>query len=134
MNKRLRNEDETLEFGRTVLAKLLRPGDCVALVGVLGAGKTTLVRGILEGLGHQGRVRSPTFNLIQLYDLDVPVLHADLYRLQKGVVFDDLTDHLVTSITLIEWPDRSPLLPYTHRIHLMVDNDERELVLENLFE
>lgn len=134
MNKRLRSEEETLEFGRTVLAKLLRPGDCVALVGVLGAGKTTLVRGILEGLGHEGPARSPTFNLIQTYDLEFPVLHADLYRLQAGAPLDDLSDHLVTSITLIEWPDRSPSLPYTHRIHLMVDNDERELVLESLFE
>ena len=134
MNKRLRSEEETLEFGRTVLAKVLQPGDCVALVGVLGAGKTTLVRGILEGLGHEGPARSPTFNLIQTYDLEFPVLHADLYRLQAGAPLDDLSDHLVTSITLIEWPDRAPSLPYTHRVHLLVDGEERVLALDTLLE
>ena len=75
------------------------------LEGQLGAGKTTLVRGLLKGLGWQGEVRSPTFNLIQIYDTSPPVLHADLYRL-AGATGLGLEDYWDTHLCLIEWPDR----------------------------
>src|ERR1044072_2295475 len=83
-----------------------RAGDVVFLEGPLGAGKTTLVRGLLEGLGVTEPVRSPTFNLLQTFDTNPPVLHADLYRVKsyEGIGIEDYLD---THLCLIEWPDRA---------------------------
>jgi tRNA threonylcarbamoyladenosine biosynthesis protein TsaE len=89
------------------LARRLKPGDVVRLEGPLGAGKTTLVRGLLEALGHRGPVRSPTFNLLQAFDTKPPVLHADLYRVASAEG-TGLEDYLDTHIVLVEWPDRLP--------------------------
>ena len=88
------------------LANELQAGDVVLLFGELGAGKTTLVRGLLEALGHTDPVRSPTFNLIQVFDTVPPVMHADLYRVKShhGI---GLEDYLDTHVCLIEWPDRA---------------------------
>jgi len=97
-------ESETLDLAAK-LARAWGPGDVVLLEGELGAGKTTFVRGVLRSLGHLGAVRSPTFNLLQTFPTDPPVLHADLYRLSdaSGTGIEDyLDDHLC----LIEWPDR----------------------------
>lgn len=88
----------------------------VTLEGELGAGKTTLVRGLLGGLGHSGRVRSPTYTLIEPYRLaDRDVLHLDLYRLADPGELEYLgLEDLLTpgSIALVEWPERGRgLLP-----------------------
>lgn len=80
-------------------------GDVVLLSGPLGAGKTTLVRGILHGLGYTGIVRSPTYNLVQTFDTDPPSMHADLYRVQSPFGIG-LEDYLSDFLCLIEWPDR----------------------------
>lgn len=88
------------------LGREFAPGDVVFLEGDLGAGKTTLVRGLLEGLGHTGAVRSPTFNLLQTFETKPPVLHADLYRVQ-GAEGIGLEDYFETHVSLIEWPDRA---------------------------
>jgi tRNA threonylcarbamoyladenosine biosynthesis protein TsaE len=71
-----------------------------------GAVKTTLVRGLVEALGHHGSTRSPTFNLLQVFDTVPPVLHADLYRVgsSEGLGIEDYLD---THVVLIEWPDRA---------------------------
>ena len=85
-------------------------GLTVWLEGGLGAGKTTLVRGLLRGLGHSGRVPSPTYTLIEPYDLpDGRVWHADLYRLQSAgeAEFLGLSELPgAGELLLIEWPDR----------------------------
>lgn len=88
-------------------ARHWRAGDAVLLSGPLGAGKTTFVRGVLEGLGHVGPVRSPTFNLVQTFDTRPPVLHADLYRVDSasGLGLEEADGMLC----LIEWPDRTGL-------------------------
>ncbi len=88
------------------LAEKLGPGDVVLLEGPLGAGKTTFVRGFLEALGHEGPVRSPTFNLVQTFETTPPVMHADLYRVSgwQGI---GLEEYLETHVCLIEWPDRA---------------------------
>ena len=100
-----KSENEMLDLGAT-LVRELRAGDVVLLSGELGAGKTTLVRGMLAGLGFEGGVRSPTFSLIQNYDTKPAVVHVDLYRVKshQGLGLEDyLDDHLL----LIEWPDRA---------------------------
>ncbi len=99
-----RSAEETRAIGAD-LAKKLRAGDAVFLQGPLGAGKTTLVRGFLESLGHEGPVRSPTFNLVQTFSTNPPVMHADLYRV-KSAAGIGIEDYLETHICLIEWPDR----------------------------
>ncbi len=102
----------THEFGRQFAARL-KAGDCVALVGELGAGKTVLVRGIAAGLGLANHrwVSSPTFVLVQEYPARVPIFHVDLYRLadpaaelsQLGI-----EEMLQGGVVLIEWADRAP--------------------------
>lgn len=98
------------ETAGAALAALLRPGDIVTLEGALGAGKTTLVRGLLAALGHGGEVPSPTFAIVQPYDdLPLPLWHADLYRLQDPSELDELGLDTVLDdgALVVEWPDRA---------------------------
>nr|WP_314444709.1 tRNA (adenosine(37)-N6)-threonylcarbamoyltransferase complex ATPase subunit type 1 TsaE [uncultured Sphingomonas sp.] len=92
------------------LAAALRAGDVVALSGPLGAGKTTLVRGVLMALGHVGEVPSPTFAIVQPYDSTrLPVAHADLYRIEDPAELEEigLEDQLLDGALLVEWPERA---------------------------
>ncbi|RED15496.1 tRNA (adenosine(37)-N6)-threonylcarbamoyltransferase complex ATPase subunit type 1 TsaE [Parasphingopyxis lamellibrachiae] len=106
----LANEDETLALG-TRIASILRPGDCVALYGDLGAGKTTLARGILQALGLEEEAPSPTFAIVQPYEppeTRIPVWHIDLYRLEDPAEADELglDEARRDTAMLIEWPER----------------------------
>lgn len=130
MKIELRDEAATLAFG-VEWSQNLKPGHVVALIGELGAGKTTFVRGVLTGLGQAEPVRSPTFNLIQLYETQPPVLHCDLYRLQ-GERFDELADFLDSHVCLIEWPDRLPDLPYTHTFRFAWWGEGRQVEIDLL--
>jgi tRNA threonylcarbamoyl adenosine modification protein YjeE len=88
------------------LAKLLDAGDLVLLTGPLGAGKTTLSRGIGEGLGVTGTVSSPTFVIARTHKREgsvTPLVHVDAYRLSSPAEFDDLDIDLSHSIVLVEW-------------------------------
>jgi len=84
----------------------LHPGDVVLLYGDLGAGKTTLVRGFIDALGHDGAVRSPTFNLIQIFETDPPVMHLDLYRVASHTGLG-IEDELGSHISFIEWAEKA---------------------------
>lgn len=111
---RLADADATEAIGRA-LAAALRVGDAVALFGALGAGKTTLCRGVLRGLGHRGDVASPTFPIVQAYDppgTRISVWHVDLYRIERASELEELGLDEARSggAMLIEWPERLPAL------------------------
>ena len=95
-------------FGARV-AQQLRAGDVVALSGGLGAGKTTLARAIIAAMGHQGEVPSPTFTILETYDLPLPVVHADFYRLDQPDEVEELglDDYRHDAALLAEWPDKA---------------------------
>lgn len=106
------NRDSLEAWGRALGAVLPRPV-CLALEGDLGAGKTTFVRALCEGLGVRALegVTSPTFSLVQLYDAPRgPVVHVDLYRLRTAAELEALGwDEIVETspVLLIEWPERA---------------------------
>jgi tRNA threonylcarbamoyladenosine biosynthesis protein TsaE len=105
----LADERATEALGRG-LAAVLEIGDVIALEGQLGAGKTTLARGILRGLGLVGEAPSPTFAIVQPYDVPevrMPVWHVDLYRLEDGDVAElGLDEARADGALLVEWPSR----------------------------
>jgi tRNA threonylcarbamoyladenosine biosynthesis protein TsaE len=120
----LRDSDAMREFGHR-LARQVRIGDVIALEGGLGAGKTTLARGILEGLGLAGEAPSPSFALVQPYDVPevrMPVAHVDLYRLDGPDDIGELAldDYLLDSLVIIEWPDRLARL-WPHALCLSIE-------------
>ena len=93
------------------LAELIRPGDVIALFGDLGAGKTTLARGLLAALGLEGEAPSPTFAIVQPYappETRVAVAHVDLYRIEEAGEAAELglDDYREGGVLLIEWPER----------------------------
>jgi len=128
MTIRLADADATEGFGRALAARL-RAGDVIALFGALGAGKTTLCRGILRGLGHEGDVASPTFPIVQTYappDTRVPVWHVDLYRIEHAGELEELglDEAWGEAAMLIEWPEILPRLwPDALRLTLEVEAD-----------
>ena len=115
---------EETQISGEQLGKLLQPGDVVALHGELGSGKTTLIQGIAQGLGHNPEtIKSPTFVLMREYSGEVPLVHVDGYRLEGPPAVAWLDVDLIFSphkITLIEWAERfAELLPEDHlRVHL----------------
>ncbi len=104
----VQDEHAMVQFGR-VLAGALTGTEYVALYGPLGAGKTTLARALLRAAGHGGPVRSPTFTLVEPYELQAfTVLHLDLYRLAAAEELEWLgvRDQFGDVVLLIEWPER----------------------------
>ena len=105
----------------------IRPGDAVALFGDLGAGKTTLSRGILHGLGFSGEVASPTFPIVLAYDppdVRLPLWHVDLYRIEDPQELEELAldEAKLDGALILEWPERlgSALWPDALRLHLSI--------------
>lgn len=134
MKHELIDEQATLHLGAELAGCLrdrFRHNACVYLRGDLGAGKTTLSRGILRALGFAGAVKSPTYTLLEPYELSTClVLHLDLYRLARAdeLVFVGLDEALdQPAIKLIEWPERGEgYLPAPDiEVALSVEGDHR---------
>jgi tRNA threonylcarbamoyladenosine biosynthesis protein TsaE len=131
---RTASEDETIALGER-LARELPPRGVVLLIGNLGAGKTTLAKGIVHGRGAAGaeEVSSPTFTLVHEYGENSAVYHIDLYRLDEPrqvatLGLDELFDR--DALVLIEWGERFPQLmpkPRTEIRMRTMDNDAREI-------
>jgi len=93
------------------LAAVARPGDAIALSGQLGAGKTSIARGLLAALGLEGEAPSPSFAIVQPYappEVRFPVLHVDLYRIEHPDEAGELglDDARADSLLIVEWPER----------------------------
>lgn len=135
---RTSSDEETVELGRR-LAQRLPPKACVLLIGNLGAGKTTLAKGLIHGLGvaEPDEVTSPTFPLIHEYG-EAQVYHIDLYRLDKPeqlatLGLDDIFDK--EAVVFIEWGERFPELMPAPRIEIRltaIGEDERQIETKNI--
>lgn len=132
----LPEEANTLALGRE-LAPLLSRGTTLFIEGELGAGKTTLCRGILRGLGIQGAVKSPTFTLVEPYETDrYQIFHFDLYRLEdpNELEYIGVDDYFGGQhVCLVEWPERGEgFLPdYDLRIRLNLVDGGREVIIDS---
>lgn len=135
---RTSSEDETIELGRTIGRRLSKKV-CVLLIGNLGAGKTTLAKGLIQGLGvaEPEEVASPTFTLIHEYG-EGRVYHIDLYRLDKAeqvatLGLDDIFDK--EAVVFIEWGERFPELMPAERIEIRLSEigvDERQIEIKTV--
>ncbi|RTL56459.1 MAG: tRNA (adenosine(37)-N6)-threonylcarbamoyltransferase complex ATPase subunit type 1 TsaE [Rhodocyclaceae bacterium] len=127
----LPDEAATLALG-AALAQVLAIGDLVTLEGDLGAGKTTLVRGLLQGLGYQGKVKSPTYSLVEPHVVSgLNLYHFDFYRLNQPEEYLEagLDEYFAgQGVCLVEWPDKAaPYLPAPDlRVELAVAGDGRQ--------
>ena len=117
------------------IAARLRPGDVVALSGPLGSGKTTIARAIIAALGHEGEVPSPTFTIVETYDLDPPLVHADFYRLEHPREAEELglDDYRDGAALIAEWPEKAG--GFTHEpgclsIALEIVGEGRKAIVE----
>ncbi|MDI3405544.1 tRNA (adenosine(37)-N6)-threonylcarbamoyltransferase complex ATPase subunit type 1 TsaE [Streptomyces cavernicola] len=138
--------EQMRELGRS-LAKLLRPGDLVMLNGELGAGKTTLTRGLGEGLDVRGAVTSPTFVIARVHPAlgdGPPLVHVDAYRLGGGL--DEMEDldldvSLPDSVIVVEWGEGKVEELSDDRLHVVIhratgdtDDDVRQVRLTGIGE
>lgn len=117
--------DKMIRLGEN-LSPLLRPGDRLLLKGNLGAGKTTLAKGIARGLGFEGMVTSPTFTIMQVYLGRLPVYHLDFYRLDDGEQEGDEWEesYYGDGVTLIEWPSLDSTYPGDIIVEIEITNDD----------
>jgi tRNA threonylcarbamoyladenosine biosynthesis protein TsaE len=133
---RTASEEETIALGERLASQLPRRA-AVLLIGNLGAGKTTLAKGIAKGLGaaDPDQVSSPTFTLIHEYGQQHKVYHVDLYRLDRvgevaGLGLEELFEK--DSVVLVEWGERFPQIMPAERIEIRIeagDGDQREITV-----
>ena len=131
-----KSAEETIELGKKIGAFLM-PNDVVALIGPLGAGKTTLIQGIAQGLEVKDYVTSPTFIIINEYQGRVPFFHIDLYRLDEVKDIEDLGIEEYfdrEGVCVIEWAEKlAELTPKNaEKIEIeIVSETERKLCLSS---
>src|SRR5687768_13234484 len=124
MERTVPGPDEMRALGEA-LGRQVAPGDAVALVGDLGAGKTVFVQGLAAGLGYPGAVTSPTFTLIHVYQGGRATLyHADLYRLERAEELEDVgLDDIFRQegVAVVEWADRFPAVLPEDRLEVRLE-------------
>lgn len=137
----IEGEDNMLAFGAALARHLPEDRSCtITLQGDLGAGKTTLVRGLLQALGHQGVVKSPTYTLVEPYYLNGrDIYHFDLYRLGEPdeLEYIGFRDYFSgTSVCLLEWPERgeSYVPPADIQLIISIFNDCRKIKIRSSFD
>lgn len=126
------NDEEGTQALGAALARVLIPGLSISLYGELGAGKTSLTRALLHAAGHQGRVKSPTYTLLEPYvitlnDQTIELLHFDLYRMNTSEEFTDagFRDYFDSSrICIVEWPERAENLLPTPDVDIFLTVEE----------
>lgn len=129
----IRSESEMLEYGKNYAAKLEIPA-VIELIGDVGAGKTTFVRGLAQGLGISEPLSSPSFTISRFYQGDKATLtHYDFYRLEDpGLMAEDLAESITddNNVTVIEWGQSiADILPPEHKVIEIkyIDENTREL-------
>jgi len=129
-----RSADETRDFAGA-LAGVAQPGDRIALIGPLGAGKTQFAKGFARGLGVSEVVNSPSFTLMSEYAGRLPLFHQDLYRLsgaEEAIEGGMVDERQLSGVTLSEWGDRLPELLDPARITVSIEvvaDDERRITI-----
>lgn len=133
----IKNESEMQEFGKKIAKKLVL-GDVLELIGDVGAGKTTLMKGLALGLGVADDVQSPSFTISRVYQMQVgELVHYDFYRLDDaGIMADELDDRVYEkqSIIAVEWADSvSGVLP-VNRVVIKIDYAEngRSVIVDGI--
>tara|TARA_B100000131_G_C18094271_1_gene603387 strand:- start:145 stop:564 length:420 start_codon:yes stop_codon:yes gene_type:complete len=124
--------EETQKLGES-FSKNLKPGNIIALIGNLAAGKTSFVKGVLKGLGYKYEVTSPTFTLINEYYAKSKVIHVDFYREENITRWNELGfQNMINSdsIILIEWADLIPdLLPnIDYKLHFEHNGEDKRRI------
>ncbi len=128
LERQVHSSDEMESLGARLAASHIKDLNLVTLAGALGAGKTTLVRGLLRGLGYQGSVKSPTFSLHESYPLgEKTIHHFDLYRVEDPdeLEFIDFRETLEPSnLVLLEWPERAQSALPDPDLEIIIEKDE----------
>ena len=132
IKRSLANEMETVALGRQI-GRLLHRGDCVALEGALGCGKTTLVRGVMREISAEREIPSPSFTIVQSYQTEaLPLWHVDLYRIASPDEILELgLEEAEEGALFLEWPERMGRALPAARLHIRftIEKDERRDVL-----
>ena len=131
----IENPEETFQLGQLAGGQA-QPGEIWNLIGPLGAGKTHFVKGFAKGMGFEGLVTSPTFNLQNIYQGRVPIYHFDWYRLNSPAEVEDLGWREWAEkggVTVVEWGDKFPKLfpPSVLKLTLdIISEEKRRAILE----
>lgn len=118
------NEMELMDFG-SQLGKLLKEGDILILTGELGAGKTTLTKGIAKGLDISQMIKSPTYTIVREYQGRLPLYHLDVYRIGDDPDSIDLDDFIYGGgVTVIEWGNLLDLSLFDDYLEIVLSKNE----------